>query len=714
MSQLIVNRLGNLVEVLRHHSSELAENVAVTFLPDGEDTEESLTYRELDQHARAIGAWLQSQGARGERVLLLYPPSLEYITAYLGCLYAGAIAVPAYPPRRREPTKRLESVVIDCDAQFVFSSKSVEELMHSRFEETGVLASLRRLVTEDVPLDAAGSWVMPEIQPDDVAFLQYTSGSTSTPKGVMVTHGNLMDNEHVIQQGYEHDHPVFVSWLPMYHDMGLIGNILQPLYTGGRTVVMSPTAFVQRPYRWLKAISKYRCDTSGGPNFGYELCTTKITEEEKSTLDLSSWSIAYNGAEPIRPDTLRNFTEAFASCGFRPEAMYPCYGLAEATLFVTGGPKNHNTTYMTLDSAALEQNQVRTAASEDENARELVGCGPAWGQTVKIMHPQTLTECSSEQVGEIWIRGGNIAKGYWGNDEATVETFGGYLSDGEGPFLRTGDLGFMVDGKLFVTGRIKDLIIVRGRNHYPQDIELTVERSHPALRPGCGAAFSVEVDGEEQLVILQEIEREHRMNFDADAIFATVAKAVSKEHQIQPHAIILLNTLSILKTSSGKIQRRANRKAFLENTLEVAATWTAPKDEPAPQPASNGNGLINYSPAQVERWIIDWLSVNLQIPPASISHYKSFAEYGMDSVKAVEFAQALDTWLGGRVELDEVSAWNFPTISELIAYIVASLANSNVHTETNGRSNGTPNLDELSDEELANLLTKEIQASRQS
>ena len=708
MSQLNANQFGNLVEVLRWHSNELADQIAVTFLVDGEDDEHSLTYRELDQHARAIGAWLQDQGAQGERVLLLYPPGLEYITAYLGCLYAGAIAVPAYPPRRREPTKRLESVVTDCDARFMFATKAIIELVHNRLEETSAFTPLRRLATEDVSLDAADAWKMPTIQPDDIAFLQYTSGSTSAPKGVMVTHGNLMNNEDVIQGAYEHVHPIFISWLPMYHDMGLIGNLLQPLYTGGRTVVMSPTAFVQRPYRWLKAVSKYRCDTTGGPNFGYELCTTKITEEEKATLDLSSWSIAYNGAEPVRGDTLREFTKAFEPYGFSPEAFYPCYGLAEATLFVTGGPKLHPTTYATFDAAALEKNQVRPVAADDANARELVGCGPAWGQTVKIANPDTLTETNG--VGEIWIHGGNIAKGYWGNAEKTEETFGAYLPGGKAPFLRTGDLGFMQDGKLFITGRIKDLVIIRGRNHYPQDIELTVERSHPALRPGCGAAFSVDVDGEEQLVILQEIEREHRMNFDADAIFSAIIGAVMKEHQIQVHAIVLLNTLSIMKTSSGKIQRRANRQAFLDNILETVATWTAPKETPVPVKA-NGH----FSAAQVERWIIDWMTTNMQIPRAKITRNKAFAEFGMDSVKAVEFAQALDVWLDGRVLLDEVTAWDFPTIAELTEYIVSSL--SGEHTNGNGNGNGkssqpSQNLNEVSDEEIARLLAEEIRTLR--
>jgi acyl-CoA synthetase (AMP-forming)/AMP-acid ligase II/acyl carrier protein len=585
----------------------------------------------------------------------------------------------------------------------MFATKAILELVHSRVEETTAFSPLRRLVTEDVPLDAANTWKMPTIQPDDVAFLQYTSGSTSTPKGVMVTHGNLMDNERVIQIAYQHVKPIFISWLPMYHDMGLIGNLLQPLYTGGRTIVMSPTAFVQRPYRWLKAVSKYRCDTTGGPNFGYELCTTKITEEEKAALDLSSWSIAYNGAEPVRGDTLREFSEAFESCGFAPEAFYPCYGLAEATLFVTGGPKGHFPTYATFDSAALEKHQVRPVAAEDENARELVGCGPAWGQTVKIANPDRLTE--TQEVGEIWIQGGNVAKGYWGNPQTSAETFGAYLPNGEGPFLRTGDLGFMRDGELFITGRIKDLVIIRGRNHYPQDIELTVERSHPALRPGCGAAFSVEVDGEEQLVILQEIEREHRMNFDADAIFSAIVSAVMKDHQIPVHAIALLNTLSIMKTSSGKIQRRANRQAYLDNALETVATWTAPRETPAP---AKLNGHFNA--AQVERWIIDWMATNLQIPRARITNNKAFAECGMDSVKAVEFAQALDTWLGGRVVLDEVTAWDYPTIGELTDYIVSGL--SGEHHENSNQHPSSENLNEVSDDEIARLLAEEIKALR--
>ncbi len=706
MSKYSANQFGSLVEVLRWHSHELADEVSVSFLVDGEDDEQSLTYRELDQHARAIGAWLQDQGAQGERVLLLYPPGLEYITAYLGCLYAGAIAVPAYPPRRREPTKRLESVVTDCDARFMFTTQAITDLIHTRFEENSAFSPMRRLVTEDVPLDAASTWKMPSIKPDDIAFLQYTSGSTSAPKGVMVTHGNLMSNEHVIQEAYEHVRPVFVSWLPMYHDMGLIGNLLQPLYTGGRTVVMSPTAFVQRPYRWLKAVSKYRCDTTGGPNFGYELCTTKITEEEKATLDLSSWSIAYNGAEPIRADTLREFTKAFEPYGFSPEAFYPCYGLAEATLFVTGGPKGHLPTYATFDSAALEKNLVQPVTVANKNARELVGCGPAWGQTVKAVNLDTLTETNG--VGEIWIHGGNVTKGYWGNSQTTADTFEAYLPDGEGPFLRTGDLGFVKDGNLFVTGRIKDLVIIRGRNHYPQDIELTVERSHPALRPGCGAAFSVDVNGEEQLVILQEIEREHRMNFDADAIFSAIVGAVMKEHQIQIHAIALLNTLSIMKTSSGKIQRRANRQAFLENTLETVATWSAPKETPAPAKAKS-----QFSAAQVERWIMDWMATNLQIPRARITRNKAFAEYGMDSIKAVEFAQALDTWLEGRVVLDEVTAWDFPTISELTEYIVSSLSGEHPNGNGNGAHSSSPqNLNEVSDDEIARLLSEEIKALR--
>ena len=568
----------HLVGLLNWRGQVNSDELAVTYLRDGEDDAVEFTYSELDRHARAIGAWLQANGAHGERVLLMYQPGLAYIASFFGCLYGGAIAVPAYPPRRIDHANdRLRGLIEDCSPKFVFAGDEIFGKFSSRLEEFPELKSLHWMTATDIPLEDADRWVMPNINSDSVAFLQYTSGSTSTPKGVIVKHGNIMDNQRTIKEGYSHDKPTFVTWLPMYHDMGLIGNIMQPLYCGSRTVAMSPTSFLQHPYRWLRAITKYQGQTSGAPNFAYDLCCDKITPEEKATLDLSSWTIAYNGAEPIRGSTLVRFAESFAECGFNPLALYPCYGLAEATLFVTGGPKLTGAKITAFDRDLLTQNKVQPVSDLDTNGQTLVGSGTVWGQTVRIVDPDTQLECDPSSVGEIWIKGGNVAGGYWNRLEQTQETFGAYiLSSNEGPFLRTGDLGFLWENALFVTGRIKDMIIIRGRNYYPQDIEQTVERSHFALRPGCGAAFSLEHNGDEKLVIVQELNRQNRNNYDADAIFNAIRQAIIEEHQIVVYQIVLIDTLGILKTSSGKIQRRGNKNALLAGSLPVLATWMEP------------------------------------------------------------------------------------------------------------------------------------------
>ena len=569
-----------LVDLLHWRGQHQPDDIAITYLVDGEDEEEHYTYAEFDQRNRAIAAWLLQRATPGDRILLLYPASLGYISAFFGCLYAGMVAVPAYPPRLNQPDRRLYTLIADAGAKLVFTDRSIYGKVEKRFEQMPELAALEWQVTEDIPLEYANQWQAPTIAPSDVAFLQYTSGSTSDPKGVIVTHGNLMSNERQVKLGYEHDKPVFITWLPMYHDMGLIGNIMQPLYCGGRTVVMSPTAFLQRPYRWLKAITKYGGETSGAPNFAYDLCVAKITPEEKATLDLSTWTIAYNGAEPVRAETLYHFANTFSEVGFNPTALFPCYGLAEATLFVTGGPKQEMFVYDAFDALGLERNDVIPVAQDAENARMLVGSGVVWGQTVQIVDPDTLEAVDGTRVGEIWIKGPNVAGGYWNKPEKTREDFGAYLAGtDDGPYLRTGDLGFIRDGQLFVTGRIKDLIIIHGRNHYPQDIELTVERAHPALRPGCTAAFSVDVQGEEQLVVVQEVKRQYRQNFNADEIFTAIREEVAKNHQLMLHGIAIIDTLTILKTSSGKIQRRANKRAYLEGEHEVLAAWVAPLPE---------------------------------------------------------------------------------------------------------------------------------------
>ncbi len=494
-----------LVDVLVEHSRSQPDAVAYTFLADGERIESQMTYGELDRRARAIGATLQQLGAAGERVMLLYPSSLEYVSAYLGCLYAGSVAVPLSLPHRKRSGERLQTVVVDAEATLALTTEDLLTQAEAWQQHTPGLKSLTWLATNTIDDALAADWQVPTLSPDTLAFLQYTSGSTSAPKGVMVSHGNLMHNQRLMQQAFEHSaETTCVSWLPLYHDLGLIGNVLHTLYLGGHCVLMTPNAFLQRPSRWLQAISDFKAQFSCGPNFGYDLCVQKVTTEQRSALDLSHWSIALTGAEPIRSETMSRFAEAFAPCGFRQDAFYPAYGLAEATLVVSSGDKAARPSVHAVQKPALAQHQVVPAQPDDADAQNLVGCGHAWlGQQIRIVDPANCLPCEPGQVGEVWVAGPSVAQGYWQKPAATAQTFEAYLADsGEGPFLRTGDLGCLRDGDLLITGRLKDMMVIRGGNYYPQDIEETVEQSHAALRPGCGAAFSVEVEGEERLVVV--------------------------------------------------------------------------------------------------------------------------------------------------------------------------------------------------------------------
>jgi acyl-CoA synthetase (AMP-forming)/AMP-acid ligase II len=546
--------------------------------------------------------------------LLLYPAGLEFITAFFGCLYAGVMATPAYPPRRNQNLSRLQAVVTDAQAPVALTTTSLLANIEGRFAQYPELADLDWLATDNLTSDLASDWQEAAVNSDSLAFLQYTSGSTGKPKGVMVSHGNLLHNQRMIEQAFGHTHKtVVLGWLPLFHDMGLIGNLLQPMYIGQPCILTSPVAFLQKPLRWLQAISDYQATTSGGPNFAYDLCVRKATPEKKANLDLSSWEVAFNGAEPIRAETLDQFAATFESCGFRKSAFYPCYGMAETTLFISGGRKTAPPVISTVDGAALEQNQVVTATPEQSGARKIVGCGQAWlDQEVAIAHPESLTRCPAEVVGEIWVSGASVAQGYWNRPQQTEATFCAYLADtGEGPFLRTGDLGFIQDGELFVTGRLNDVIIIRGRNHYPQDIELTVENSHPALRPGCAAAFAVEIGSVERLVIVAEVERRYRERrrnsggysgverrhnsgrrqsevlpsyepqlsqpLDFQEVVGNIREAVAEHHGLQTYAAVLVKTGSISKTSSGKIQRHAVRAGFRNGSLDALTSQESVK-----------------------------------------------------------------------------------------------------------------------------------------
>ncbi len=574
------NQFSTLVELLQYRAQEQPNDLAYQFLVDGKKEGASYTYSELDEWARAIAALLQQQEAKGERALLLYPQGIEVVAAFCGSLYAGVIAIPVPPPdagRMKRTLPRLREIIKDAAATIVLSNARIIDLIKDSGLDFPEFESMRWIDTETVDLELAKDWKDPEVDKDVLAYLQYTSGSTSTPKGVMLSHYNLLHHSDYLQRGcgYSADGPT-VTWMPYFHDYGLVEGLMQPLYNGAPCYIMAPLAFVKRPLRWLQAIQKYGATHSQAPNFAYELCLRRIKPAKREGLDLSSWVSAGNAAEPINPRVLREFAEAFSDYGFKWENFSPAYGLAEATLLVSSTPIGKEPVVLQLEASELEQGRIVPAAADSTYIREAVSCGPLVCETtVAIVNPDTLVRCTGDEVGEIWVRDPGVAHGYWQRPDATRETFEAQIADeGAERYLRTGDLGFMQDGELFITGRIKDLIIIRGTNHYPQDIEWTVQQTSPAMRPDYGACFSIIEDGEEQLVVVQEIERQHQRDMDSDELISEIRQAISEAHELQTYAVALVKSGNVLKTSSGKIQRRKCKSSFLAGELEVLADWS--------------------------------------------------------------------------------------------------------------------------------------------
>jgi acyl-CoA synthetase (AMP-forming)/AMP-acid ligase II len=559
---------GSLVELLRFRSTVQPQATAYTFLRDGEQENESMTYEVLDRRSRAIASQLQGQCRSGDRALLLYSPGLDFISAFFGCLYAGVVAVPAYPPsltRSDRALPRLRAIVTDARPTVVLStSELVAGLTRAASDRsdswpltrTGVtdrILGTDWMATDTIADEEADHWRNPAVGRSTLAFLQYTSGSTATPKGVMITHGNLLHNlAYAFYLGDGNMSDVSVSWLPVTHDMGLIEGVLQPAFSGSPAYLLSPAAFLQRPVRWLNAIARYGATRSGGPNFAYELCVRRVGSEERQALDLSTWRSAYCGAEPIRHDTLRAFAQAFAGSGFQPAAIRPCYGLAEATLLVTAG---------------------RWTDEQGEQSR--VGCGTASCDTrVMVVDPEHGHVCEGESVGEIWVSGPSVAQGYWNRPEETMRTFRARTDRGDGPFLRTGDLGYLQGGELVVTGRLKDVLIVRGMKHYPQDLEHTAEHSR-GIRPGCTAAFATEcgVQGDRIALVAEADARQLKTPEMVKATIMEIRRLVAELHGVLLEAVVLVAPGSVPKTTSGKLQRYACREAYLADVLPVVAIW---------------------------------------------------------------------------------------------------------------------------------------------
>lgn len=572
---------ATLLDLLQHRAATYRDKVAFSFSYDGDDVNRTqLTYRDLDRRARTIASDLQQLGAAGERVLVLCRPGLDSIAGFFGCIYAGAVAVPVH--ERLAP--RLSAVVPDAHARFALATAETQAKVKAAIDELAEGRDLRWIRTDADPAsDEAddGTWTAPAIDPDAIAMVQYTSGSTTTPKGVALTHRNLLHNlESIRQVWHGDDTAVSVFWLPSHHDMGLIGSILSMIYVGCTTHLMSPSSFVKRPMGWLEAISRHRATFTAAPNFAYARCVEESTAQQRAALDLSPLTMAMNGAEPVQADTLAKFAEAFAPAGFRPEALCPVYGLAEATLLVSGGSDSTLPVVRYVDRTGLQSDRVSDVEPGDPAALAVVGCGrPQGGQEIVIVDPVTHRPCGTDEVGEIWIAGPSVGRGYWARPDETAQTFSAVLPQPSGgPYLRTGDLGFLHEGELFITGRCKDLVVIRGGNYYPNDIERTVQDCDPVLVPGRGAAFAITpgLGTVEQLVIVQEVARHRDTSVDLAALAGTIRTAVTRRYGVEPNAALLVEHLSIPTTSSGKIQRGRCRQQLLDDQIAPVAYSRTP------------------------------------------------------------------------------------------------------------------------------------------
>lgn len=564
---------SSLVALLAWRAETQPDERAYLFLSDRGEEESALTFRELHAAAQALAARLNGVARPGDRALLVFPPGVEFMVAFFGCLIARVIAVPMMPPRRQSARDSSAGIIADCVPAVALSSAAfaVRTDLQARFAREG----LQWLTVERTPTGARATGLAePEAQ--DIAFLQYTSGSTSDPKGVAVSHANLLANLEMIRVSLGNTkQSTYVNWVPLYHDMGLILNALEALYVGAMCVLMAPNAFMQRPLNWLRAIDRYRAEVGCGPNFGYDLCVSRYRADQMESIDLSSWKVALNGAEPVHADTIRRFRETFAGHGFDPDAAFPAYGMAEATLLIAGGHRGAGHVTRTVGRTAL-QGHIVGAPADEADIQILVGCGRALiNERIAIVDPESCARLPPDRVGEIWVNGPNVARTYWRNAEATQRGLSARIegdSDGAN-WLRTGDLGFLdADGELFITGRIKDLVIIRGINHYPQDIEHTVQALHLALRQNGGAVFSVPDErGDEMLVVVQEIERTARHGIDAAEIKGLIREGVADQHELFARHIVLIKPGALPKTTSGKIQRSLARRLFLERHFEDLA-----------------------------------------------------------------------------------------------------------------------------------------------
>jgi acyl-CoA synthetase (AMP-forming)/AMP-acid ligase II/acyl carrier protein len=641
-----------LVDLVQRWAKQRPTHLAYVYA--SERSEQAVTHAELDRRARAIGHVLAARYAPGTRALLLYPLGLDFVAAFFGCLYAGVIAVPLHPGRGKAATSRFAAALRDCGARLALTTSTVAKESFAAMSperEFDVLVS-DALATE---CEAAEPRTLFAATPDTIAFLQYTSGSTTEPKGTVVRHRNIMTNLAMIEAAFGvNASSVIVSWLPIFHDMGLIGTVLLSAYLGATAVLVSTLGFIKSPILWLRAIQRYRADLSGGPNFGYDLCVDKTTPEERAGLDLSSWRAAFNGAEPVRERTLERFAAAFAPFGFKKTALAPTYGLAETTLMVSGGT-GQLPHYLSLDAQSLKDHRI-VPARKEQLAKILVGNGRCdfGDQVVAIVDPDSQTRCSDSQIGEIWVSGGHVASGYWQNERATERTFGARLGGDSRRYLRTGDLGFLRDKVLFVTGRLKDLIIFRGQNLYPQDIELTLELALPELRQGSTAAFASD-DDTTGITVVGEIEHGEVPSGER---LARAARQLRESHEVPFHRLVLARRNTVPKTTSGKIQRQRCKTEYERGDYAVLAEWTS----------EVGESPVAFA-RQLRAYAVEWILRERGVSPESIEGTAPLASYGIDSIRKIAFVSSLE--LRFRIVVPESSFFAIDTLDDLVRLTTA-------------------------------------------
>ncbi len=715
--------VDTLVELLRWRAAHQADRVAFVHLRDGEDDADELTYGELDTRARAVAAWLQRQGANpGDRVLMMVDEGHAYLAALFGCMYAATLAVPVHPPDPKRPGRtlpRLRNIAADAGVRFVITHAPVATAVRAAFGELESLAGATWLNVEELGTEQADAWVDPQVGADDLAYLQYTSGSTALPKGVMISHHNLTHQLTDFDVGYDHTpDSVLVSWLPSTHDLGLVYGRFMPVFIGFRCVYFSPMAFMQRPFRWLRALSLHRGTHSPAPNFGYELAVRRSRPDELATLDLSSVKVLLNGAEPIREASELAFIEALVPHGLPRTAVTHAMGMSESTAKIITEPIDRfPPRFVHVDPKAYEAHRVVQVPKGTPNARTVASCGHTVLDTVvRIVDPDTHEVLPEGSVGEMWVKGTTVAQGYFHNPEATESTFRAHTTDGDGPFLRTGDLAFLVDNEVYLSGRLKDVVIIRGQNHHPQDIEWTMATAHPALRPNCAAAFGVPGEDGEELVLVTEV-YEERVG-DPEEVFAAIRAAIG-EHGLAARSLVLLPPRGLPKTTSGKIQRTKAKAQFLDASLPSVARWDSHAHAPHEQDDGSHDGeLLVALRAAPARRRADVLVAHMQAQAAEllgldaddIDEDRPLSELGIDSVTAVELVERVGHALNQ--EIPGTLLFDYPTLEAIGGFIIDELLGASLDAapaaKAKGGAGSAADVAAMSEEEAAAALLAEL------